>query len=160
MTARTEHDAIRDLLKLAVAGALDQRQQSALDRHLAGCRACAAELDAWRELVGSLKRLPTPQAPAGLVERVRVGVEAQLAAEAERRWNQWVMVFSVLFAWTVTLAGWPIVRLLTRGVAGWLDLHFTQPWLSLVGYTTLSWLTAGVAAIALGLWHRRARRTA
>ena len=66
-----EHDAMRELLSLAAAGALDAAEQAKLGGHLAGCPACAAELDAWRELAGSLKRLPTPQAPLGLVERVR-----------------------------------------------------------------------------------------
>jgi len=155
-----EHEAMRELLSLAAAGALDAAEQAKLGGHLTGCAACAAELDAWCELAGSLKRLPTPQAPPGLVERVRTLAERQLAAEAERRWNQGVMVFLVLFAWTVTLAGWPIVRLMSDGVAGWLDLRFTHLWIALIGYTALGWLTAGVAAVTLGVRHRRTRRAA
>ncbi len=155
----SEHDSIRELLPLATARALDAAEQGRLERHLAECSACAVELDAWRDLAGGLKRLPTPQAPAGLVERTRTRVERQLAAEAERRWNQVVMAFLVLFAWTVTLVSWPIVRLLSEGVASWLDLRFAQAWLGFAVYTALGWLTAGAAAVMLGLRHRRERRT-
>lgn len=154
----SEHDVIRDLLALAAAGALDSAEQQRVEHHLAGCGSCAAELDLWRGLAGSLRRLPTPQAPAELVERTRTRVEAQLAAEAERRWDQAVMAFLVLFAWTVTLASWPIVRLFSSGVASWLDVGATQIWYGLVVYTLIAWLSGGVAAVMLGLRHRAARR--
>ncbi len=153
-----EHDAIRESLALAAAGALDAAEKAKLDRHLAGCAACATELDAWRELAGSLKRLPTPQAPPSLVERVRTRVERQLAVEAERRSSRWVLAFLLLFTWTVTLVTWPIVRLLTGGVLSWLDLSFNHTWFSLAAYTAVSWVTTGVAAALLGLRRRREGR--
>ncbi len=156
----SEHEAIRELLVLAVAGALDADEQRRVEQHLAGCAACAAELDAWHDLTGALKRLPTPQPPAALVERTRARAEWQLAAAAERRWNHTVLVFLVLFAWTVTLVSWPIVRLVSGGMLGWLDVRMNQTWVSLAGYTALGWLTVGVAALMLGLRHRSARRAA
>ena len=156
----SEHDAIRELLALAASDMLDAGEQQRVERHLAACAACAAELEGWRALTARLRRLPTPQPPAGLVERTRVRMEAQLSAESERRWNQRVMVFLVLFAWTITLASWPIVRLFSSGVASWLDLRFTNLWIGLAGYTALAWVAAGVAAVTLGLRHRRSGRTA
>jgi len=156
----SEHDAVRELLALAAAGALDAEEQRRIEQHLAGCAACAAELDGWRNLAGALKRLPTPRPSPALVEQTRARAEWQLAAAAEHRWSQAVLVFLVLFAWTVTLVSWPIVRLVTGGLLGWLDVRMNQTWASLAGYTALGWLTVGVAALLLGIRHRSARRPA
>ena len=155
-----EHESIRELLALAAAGALEEKEQRELDRHLAACSACNAELDVFRGLAASLKRMPTPQAPPMLVERTRSRVALELAAMAERRKSHWVMAFLLLFTWTVTLVTWPIVRLLSDGVLSWLDLSFNQTWFGLAGYTALGWLTAGVAGAVLGLRRRREGRFA
>jgi anti-sigma factor RsiW len=80
-----EHDAMRELLPLAAAEGLDGKEQRLLEEHLHGCAACSAELDRWRTLGHGLRRLPTPQAPAQLVERTRQQIQLQLAA-AEERW--------------------------------------------------------------------------
>jgi anti-sigma factor RsiW len=153
-----EHDAIREWLALAAAGALDPAEQRRLERHAAGCPACAAELEQLRDLAGALRRLPTPQPPATVVERARARALAAQAAAAERRWDRAVLAFLALVSWTVTLATWPIVRLVTGGVLGWLDLRLNQLWIALLGYTALAWLTAGVAAVVLGLRFRATRR--
>jgi anti-sigma factor RsiW len=152
----SEHEEIRKLLPLAVAGALDAKEQRQLDEHLRGCEACAAEAERWTELAGALRRLPTPQPSPALVERVRARAQAELAAHAEERWDYQVLAFLVLFSWTLVLASWPIVRLLTKGMLGWFNLQ--QTWLGLVGYTVIVWVTAGVAAGLLGLRQRAARR--
>ena len=153
-----EHEKIRRQLPLASAGALDAEEQRQLDAHLSGCAACAAEAERWTELAGALRRLPTPQPSPALVERVRARAEAVLAATAEEQFNYRLMAFLVLFSWTVALASWPIVRLLTEGMFGWLKLQHT--WLGLAAYTVLGWLTAGVAAGLLGWRNRAARRIA
>ncbi len=155
-----EHESIRELLALAAAGALEENDQRELDQHLATCSACSAELDTWHGLAASLKRLPTPQAPALLVERTRSRVALEMAAMAERRSSHLVMAFLVLFSWTVTLVTWPIVRLLTGGILSWFDLSFNQTWFGLAAYTALGWLTAGVAGAVLGLRRRREGRFA
>ncbi len=154
----SEHERIREWLPLAAADALEAEEQRQLERHLAMCRECAEEWERWRLLVGSLKRLPTPQAPATLVERVRARIEALAAARAEQRVSQRALAWLVLFAWTVTLASWPVVRLISQGMAAWLDIGFVHTWLWLVGYTALSWFAAAVAAVMLGLRQRPARR--
>ena len=156
----TTHDEIRELLALAAAGALNSDEELELARHLRECTACTAELESWQSLAGSLRRLPTPQPPTGLIERVRAQVEWQFAAEAEQRWNHGVLAFVVLFAWTITLAGWPIFRLLTGDLFGWLSPGFGHTWLGLVGYTVMAWLTGGVAAATLAFTRRRERRMA
>ncbi len=156
----TDHEAIRNLLPLAAAGALEAPEEERVAGHAATCAACAAELERWRQLAGALRRLPTPVAPAGLVERTRARLERQIAAEAEHRWNYSVTAFLVLFCWTLTLASWPIVRLLAGGMLSWLDVSFTQSWYGLVGYTMLVWAVGAVAAVMLGLRQRQERKTA
>ena len=156
----TEHDTIRELLPLAASGALDAPDERLVAAHLAQCPACAASFEGWRELSGSLRRLPTPLAPPAMVERTRVAIRARLAAQAENRWHRNVMVFLVLFAWTVTLAGWPVFRLVAHGVASWIDPDLDRTWLALVSYTALTWLMGSVAAAMLALRHRREGRIA
>ena len=156
----SEHNTIRDLLALAAADALSIEEQRRVEQHLAQCAACTAELDAWRGMAEGLKRLPTPQPSPNLVERVRVSLERRLAADAERRVNYRLMAFLVLFAWTVTLAGWPIARLLSQGLLGWIDPQFRSTWILLVGYTMITWVTGGIAGLAIALRHRSRRRFA
>jgi anti-sigma factor RsiW len=156
----SEHDVIREYLSLAAAGALDAAEEQRLARHLRECSECAKEFEGWQFLAGELRRLPTPQAPAALVERVRAQVAWQLAEEKQRRSNAWLMIFLVLFAWTLTLASWPVVRLLTSGLIGWFDPSFGHTWIDLAGYTALVWLTGGVAAATLAVRRRRERRMA
>jgi len=156
----SEHETIRELLSLAAAGALDAADEQRVGRHLRGCAACTAEFEQLQGLANSLRRLPTPQPPAPLLERTRARVEWRLAEEAENRWNHRVLVFLILFAWTLTLASWPVVRLMSSGLLGWFDPGFGRTWLSLAVYTALLWLTGGVAAATLALRRRRERRIA
>ena len=103
-----------------------------------------------RALSLELERLPTPQAPPELVERARARVRAELAAAAERRWDNAVLACLTLFAWTVALTAWAIARLLSGGFLIALDSRFMQTLIWLTGSTVLVWLTAGVAAVLLG----------
>jgi anti-sigma factor RsiW len=153
----SEHDEIRDLLSLAAAGALDQEEEQRVAQHLRTCSTCATELDNWQSLTSGLRRLATPQPSAGLIERTRAAAAWQFAAEGERRWNQGVILFVVLFAWTLTLATWPLVRLVTGGVMDWLQPGFGHTWTGLVGYTAMVWLTGGIAAGTLAVRRRRER---
>ena len=157
MNEMNEHAKFRQQLPLAAADALDASEQRELEEHLRGCAACAAELERWSDLAGALRRMPTPQPSPLVVERARAQAEAELAARAEERWNYQVLVFLLLFSWTVALASWPIVRLLSEGMFGWLNLQHT--WLGLVAYTVLGWMGAAVAAGFLG-WRQRAARRA
>jgi hypothetical protein len=76
---------------------------------------------------------------------------------AEQRSNRRVMVWLILFAWTATLATWPILRLVSQGAASLLDVSALHTWYVLIGYTVLSWVGAAVAAGVLGLRHRQER---
>jgi anti-sigma factor RsiW len=156
----SEHDEIRGLLALAASGALESKEEERVARHLRSCALCSEELEDWRRIASGLRRLPTPQPPRGLVERARAQAEMKLAEESEQRWNRGVMIFLIVFAWAITLVSWPLVRLVTGGLLGMLDPRLNQAWIAFAGFTTLTWLGGGAAAILLSLHQRRERRTA
>ncbi len=152
----SEHEEIWNLLSLAAAGVLEETEEQRVAVHVARCTECAAELEGWQALAGGLRRLPTPQAPAALVERVRARATAELAVQAEERFTYHVLAFLALFSWGIVLASWPIVRLVTQEVFGW--LHLQQIWLGLAAYMVLGWLATAVAAGFLASYQRAARR--
>ena len=156
----SEHEVIRELLPLAAADTLGEGELRRVEEHLRTCAACAAEWNAWRALERGLRRLPTPQAPAMLVERTRARMYAHLSAREERAVNPWALGILVLVSWTLVLATWPVVRLLSGGVLSWLDLSFQHTWLGLAGYTLAGWVVGGIAALTIGLRHRATRRAA
>lgn len=155
-----EHDKIREQMPLATAGALDADEERELSGHLAKCGDCSTEFEQWRELGAGLRRMPTPQAPSAMVERVRATLMAQVMARAEQKSNRRMMAWLVLFAWTTTLATWPILRLISHDAETWLNLSFVHTYHILIGFTVLGWVAAGVAAGVLGARHRFERRMA
>jgi anti-sigma factor RsiW len=156
----SEHQHIREQMSLAAAGALDASEERELSQHLANCTECSAEFEGWRELGAGLRRLPTPQAPAALVERTRAQLVAITIERREQRSTRRTMAWLILFAWTTVLATWPVLRLVSSGAASALDLNFVQTWHVLIGITIFGWVAAGAAAVFLGLRHRQERRLA
>lgn len=134
-----EHDEIRNRLTLAAAGALSAGEQKQLEEHLSRCPNCRAEFAGWSRLVGALERIPTPQAPLGLVERTRRTLQKQAAMNAERRRQRWLFFWLTVFAWATTLLTWPLFHFL----AGWADEFVDLSWTHLsvnaawVGYMFL-----------------------
>jgi anti-sigma factor RsiW len=155
-----QHEKIREQMPLATAGALDDSEERELSGHLAACGDCSAEFEQWREMGAGLRRMPTPQAPSAMVERVRASLVAQVMVRAEQRANRRTMVWLVLFAWTTTLATWPILRLISHDAETWLNLNFVHTYHILIGFTVFGWVAAGVAAGVLGARHRFERRLA
>lgn len=155
-----DHDAIRQMLALAAAGALEPSEERRVAAHIQSCAGCAAELEEWQVIAGGLRRLPTPQPPASLVERARARAEARLAEEAEYRFHRGVMIFLVFFAWALTLMSWPLVRLVSGGLLGLLDPRLNQAWIGFAAFTTFAWLGGGAAAVLLSLRQRRERSLA
>ncbi|MGH9774156.1 MAG: zf-HC2 domain-containing protein [Candidatus Acidiferrales bacterium] len=155
----SEHDEVREMLALAAAGALVRAEEARLTAHLAACAECSVELEKWQMLAGGLKRLPTPQPSAATLERARTMAERQFAAEAETRWNRKMLIFLMLFAWALTVASWPVVRLFGRGMLGWLEPGFAKLWWEIALYAGLVWIPGAVAAGLLANRQRRERRT-
>jgi anti-sigma factor RsiW len=155
-----EHDEIRDLLPLAAAGGLDAETERRMEEHLGQCPECRTEFDSWQQLTGALKRMPTPQAPLGLVERTRRNLEARAVAQTEHR-RKWATVGALsIFAWLFSLLSWLLFQMLGGKLAQTLDISSTAMTMAWIGYTMLSWLTTGLVAAALGRNHRQEERTA
>lgn len=154
-----EHAAIRELLTLAAAGALDDARQRRVEDHLRHCQDCCVELAAWQRLTASLEAMPTPQAPLGLVERTRRQLERQAAARAENRRKRALLVWLTVFGWASTLLTWPLFQLLGGQLGGVFDLssqRVNQVW---IGYVVVSWMISAVAAGLLGQRYQREGRT-
>lgn len=156
-----QHDEIRDLLALAAAGGLnaDAEAERRVQAHLNQCQACRSEFESWQQLTGALKRMPTPQAPMGLVERTRRKLQAQAVARADRR-RKWVVLSSLTaLAWMFSILTWMVFQTLGGRVAQVFDVSSTAITMAWIGYTMISWLTTGVVAAALGKSHRQEERT-
>ena len=136
-----EHEAVRAMLALGAAGALDPQEERRVREHVAVCESCAGELRTWQALAGELSALPVPQAPPAMVARTRARVEAALASEAGRRWDAAVLVWMAVLGCAVSLSGWAV----------WVEVFGLTGSLTYVTVSTLlAWVTAGAAAVVAG----------
>jgi len=156
----SDHDRFREMLALSAADVLDTSEERELAAHLAACPECTAEIEQLRELSASLYRLPAPQAPAELVTRVRQQMVTHGFAEMERRQTHRAVMWLGLFAWTVALGSWPILRLLSNEAGDLLNIHILHTWYGLFGITVGGWVAAGVAELVVAVKHRQERRFA
>jgi hypothetical protein len=69
-------DFDQELLTGYLDGELSPREQAEVESHLPACDPCRGELDELRELVGSVKNLPTIPVPDSLSEGIRAGLES------------------------------------------------------------------------------------
>src|SRR6185437_9383842 len=156
----TEHDEIRELLSLAIAGALDATEDRRVSAHLRVCPACAAELASWQAIQIGLRRIPTPQAPAELVARTIARAQMRLTEELERRSERKVMALVIVFSWIFVALSWPVAQLLGHGWLSLLGLGFEQGWKNFAVFTALCWIAGAAAAILLAMRRDRERRIA
>jgi predicted anti-sigma-YlaC factor YlaD len=154
----SEHDAIRELLPLAAGGALDAQEQRRIEEHARECAACRRELEIWAGYAQGLQHLPQPPLPAQLMERTRARVFQERATAADRRWDELMLAALALFAWTVGLTFWFVLRIFTGGALVILGTNLVRfgTWSAIS--TVLVWLTAAVAVLALGKRRRELRR--
>jgi len=156
----TEHDTIRGLLALAAAGALTSEEEKRVAEHVRSCVACSNELQEWQAITTGLRRLPTPQPSARLVQTTLARAEAKLAEQAELAWNRRMLIVVVAFAWLLTVASWLGFHLVSRHFESWLGPRFGRTWISFGAFTALGWVAGGVAAVMLAIRQRGERRLA
>ena len=154
----SEHESMGELLALAAAGALDIREQRLLEEHARECPGCRRELEIWSGYAQGLRRLPQPAVPAQLMERTRTRWVQEHAAAADRRWDELMLGALALFAWTVGLTFWFVARIVTGGELVIMGANLVRFGTWTAGSTVLVWLTAAVAAVALGRRRRELRR--
>jgi hypothetical protein len=105
-----------------------------------------------------LRRLPTPMPPEALVSRVRRLAHLELAARADDRLNRLVLVFLLLFSWTVSLFAFLAVRLLSGESLLGSATGSTLSWS--VAYLVSAWISGAAMLVLLGFHVRKERRLA
>jgi predicted anti-sigma-YlaC factor YlaD len=152
------HKTYTELLALAACGALDAPEQRLLEEHARECPACRRGLEIWSAYSQGLRQLPQPVPPAQLVERTRARVCQERATAADRRWDEMMLGALALFAWTVGLTVWFVARIFTGGALVIMGANLVRFGAWSAVSTVLVWLTAAVAALALGKRRRDLRR--
>ena len=113
-------------------------------------------------LGAELRRLPTPMPPSALVDRVRRLAHLELAGRADEKLNRLVLVFLLVFSWTVALVGFLAVRVAAAGTVSILGLAALQgsglSWS--VVYFAAAWISGASLFVILGLHYRKLRRVA
>jgi len=83
VTARS-HDEYRDNIGAYVLGALPELENELLERHLAGCESCRAEVDELKPVTAAMARsVPQVEAPPSLKSNLMEIVNAEAAARAQ-----------------------------------------------------------------------------
>lgn len=152
------HAEIKELLALAAAGVLDAAGQRRVEDHARECPECRREFDIWSGYAQAMRQLPQPPAPAQLVERTRARVWQERATSADQRWDAMMLAALALFAWTVGLTGWFVLRILTGGALVVMGANLVRFGTYSAVSTVLVWMTAAVAALTLGRRRRELRR--
>jgi anti-sigma factor RsiW len=143
---------MRERLAAAAAGALEPDELRRVEAHAAECDQCAAELQMLYATAAGLAALPMPKVPAGLSGRTKARVRARAGAAAEDRMSGAIVVFLVLFAWTLVLMPWIVGQM---GGGSWMVIGWglRNPVMWLGATTLLAWVTGGAVALVL-LWPR------
>ena len=105
-----------------------------------------------------LRRLPTPMPPEALVSRVIRLAHLELAGRADEKLNRLVLVFLLVFSWTVSLVAFFAVRLLSGESLELLGTASTFSWS--LAYFVSAWISGGAVLVLLGFHVRKERRLA
>jgi hypothetical protein len=153
-----QHSDAVEWVALAAGGALDGERQRRLEEHARACPVCRRELEIWNRYAHGLRQLPQPPVPAQLMERTRARLIQERAVTADRRWDALMLGALALFAWTVGLTFWFVARIVTGGELVIMGANLVRFGTWSAGSTVFVWLTAAVAALALGRRRRELRR--
>ena len=136
----TEHEFVRAMLALAAADALDPTEQRRVDQHAWECDLCRKDLETWAAYAQSLRKLPQPAAPAGMVQRTQARILQERTPAENRRTSELMLGALAIFGWGSGWAFWTVARAIIGGsLLTWL-----------LASTVLVWMTAGTAAVMLG----------
>ncbi len=145
----SEHDQIMKLLPLVGTGDIAPDELRRVQKHLAGCEQCRQANEDYACLGSALRGLPTPQPSAELLARVRGMAAQKLAQNQVSNREAAVLGPLVVASWIAALATWPLLRAVgTWVLTGW-RLPGGSVTAALVTYSTLGFLLACAAAIAV-----------
>ena len=107
----------------------------------------------------ALRRLPTPRPPDALVSRVRRLAHLRMEVRSGQKLDRPVIVFLLLFSWTVSLFTLLVVRFLRVLRFELVDpTAWTLSWS--VAYFAYAWVLGAAALLLLGVYVRKERRLA
>ncbi len=109
------HETVQSLLPWYLTHRLEPREQALVERHLAVCPHCRAELDAERRLLQALASLPAGDAAAQGLERLRPQLQARSSFRrrggcAWRPWRRVLAALAVVAGPVLVLGLWPAYR--------------------------------------------------
>jgi uncharacterized membrane protein YgcG len=97
-----ECERFRELLPEQAEGRLVGRERVRVERHLAGCPRCSAEVEDLRAVISSVRAVPGEEVPEDLIPRVRRAVQekvpARAPAAAHLPWARLAIPVAVLMA--------------------------------------------------------------
>ena len=101
MTDQSQGEHLGELLSAHLDGELSAEESSRVEQHLAGCPACATELEATRTVRSRLRDAPAVDPPFGFLERVTL--PSGQARARRRHWQAAAWVVGVAAAWVLVL---------------------------------------------------------
>lgn len=156
-------------LQAYVDGESSPERAALLERHLADCDGCRAELARLQVVVAALETWPLVAEPAQLTARVMARVRPRPALPAFRlRWSDFAislagagLVFGAMLAWrhlaSTSLAHLYHAQMVLRLEMLWLEVLLLMPRLVRAGAVTWGLALVGgalVTALALAVWER------
>jgi predicted anti-sigma-YlaC factor YlaD len=153
----TEHETIRKLLPLAIAGALDDGDLERVTRHAGECESCRSEIQIWGLFSQGLRSQPQPVASPDLLARTQARVLGERAAAEERRRDALMLGALATLSLLSSILSWLVVSRLTAGEMEALGINWVNPVPWFFTSAAVTWMTTATAAIALG--RRFTRRT-
>jgi len=153
----SEHESVRKMLPLAVAGALSTGELRQIEQHARECESCTREMEIWRIYAQGLRQQPQPVVPADLVIRAQARILNERATVLDRRRDAQMLSLLAVFSFASSIVSWFAVYALTGGAFVVFGMNWVNPvpWFLISG--VLVWTTAAVAALTLG--RRELRRT-
>jgi hypothetical protein len=146
----SEHETVQKMLSLAAAEALEAGELRQVEEHMRECESCTREMEVWKLYTQGLRQQPQPQVPPNLVLRTQARILNERALALDRRRDAQVLGILAVFSFASSMASWFVVQALTGGAFVVFGTNWVNPvsWFLISG--VLVWMTATVAALALG----------
>jgi len=154
----SDHQEIRSLLALQVAGGLNPEEQATVEEHLRDCGFCRTEFAKLQAIASDLKVLPQPRPSLGLARRTRARIVAETAAREERRQHHRLLTMVIGFAWIFTILTFAFGRFLAADVAAGLRISPDTCMTAFIWYMVFSGTASIAFAGLVATRHRNERR--
>jgi len=151
-----EHEEIRLALSLAASDAASTEDLRRVEDHLRHCEPCRRESEDFAVLAETLRRIPTPQPRAELVDRVRQMAESRLRERPSAGSDVRLLAPLVAASWVVAWLTWPVARVSVSWMMNWMHVPEGEIGTALGVYSAVGFIVACISAAAVA---RRAGMT-